>query len=359
MSSKIAISMIIGSDAGAKYFEKLLKSLQNAPCDVFVTITGDKTSKLEKLSLKYGCFVSFKKWTGNFAEMRNFSLEQVPESYKYITWADVDDVFVEPDQFKPLVEFMEKNKIDIALYNYITSEKLNTDRPVHLWKRGIAKWVGSIHERLDFTAETYCVAPDEGFNVYRIHTKDSEKDREASQERNFKILFEEYNNNGDQTEPLYTHYIGMTYMAWGEYDQALKFLNMTIAKYEDDELYFVLCHKALCLLALDKIKEALETCMEAIKLFPDWSYAYFKLSDIMVKVSVKDSIGWVYEGLKRNAPQTIIPYSRQEILFLPLLSLVTNYYELGDLENAKSILKKLQEYFPDEKKTKQLTKILC
>lgn len=212
--NKLAISVITKGDEEITYLTQLVKSCQNEVCKVFITITSDKSSKVEKLAKQYEIATSYFKWTDDFSEARNFALKQIPKEYEYQTWADVDDVFENITQIKPLLKYMSENKVKLALYNYITSQELDTDRPAHIWKRGLAKWIGSIHERLELKAE-YVVAPDIGFNVYRVHTKDSEKDRQASQARNLKLLLKEY-EKGSETDPMYTHYIGLTYMSWGE-----------------------------------------------------------------------------------------------------------------------------------------------
>lgn len=356
---KLAISVICTGDKDINYLTQLVKSCEDSSCGVFITITSDKSSKVEKLAKQYKIPLSYFKWTDDFSEARNYALKQIPKEYTYQTWADVDDVFVNIKQVKPLLKYMSENKVKIALYNYITSQELATDRPVHIWKRGVAKWEGSIHERLVFkTNTTYVVAPDLGFNVYRVHTKDSEKDRQQSQARNFKLLRREFDKWGSETEPLYTHYLGLTYMSLGNYKKAIEFLDMTIDKYKDDELYFVLCHKALCYLGLNEPAKGLEVAMEAIKLYPNWSYAYFKFADIMLEINKQDAIGWVYEGFKHQAPQTLVPYSLKEALFYPLLTLVSTFYETGQPDQARLILDRLNVFFPNEEKVKELNQIL-
>src|SRR6266498_1442213 len=94
---KLYLNMILKEDEPLDMVKRSIDSVKDYVDGMYITVThGDvqpETSELIVLLRDYGAEVSFFKWTDDFAEARQYALDQVPKSNDiYIYWQDADDI---------------------------------------------------------------------------------------------------------------------------------------------------------------------------------------------------------------------------------------------------------------------------
>lgn len=164
-SPKLYLSMILAEYEPEDIVQRSINSVSEYVDGIYVTVTykdktPKKTSKLVKALNKLGANVSYFKWTKDFAEARQFAMDQVPHGpHNYIYWQDADDVLRNAQNLKVVVNEMEKLNVAAWFFPYWYQVDLDEKGEVreivveHKRERIIRndntfKWIGSLHETL-------------------------------------------------------------------------------------------------------------------------------------------------------------------------------------------------------------------
>ena len=158
--------MIIGDFESPDIVSRSIESVKEYVDDIYVTVTyKDKKpvadDALPTLLTSLGAKITYFKWVGDFAEARQFALNQVPKGVdKYIYWQDADDILQNADQLRPLfLEAVQNNwsaiyfdywyQVDIDKETNQIREVLVTHKRERIVRNDDTwKWVGSLHETL-------------------------------------------------------------------------------------------------------------------------------------------------------------------------------------------------------------------
>lgn len=162
---QLYLNMIIGDFEPVEMVQRSIDSVKNGVDGMYITVTYKETQPkhthpLLKLLRKYKANISLYKWTYNFAEARQFALEQVPTGPdKFIYWQDADDVLVGAEKLKGIVDDMFNMKQSGIYFDYWYNVELDENGEVkeiivkHKRERIVVnnfiwKWVGPLHETL-------------------------------------------------------------------------------------------------------------------------------------------------------------------------------------------------------------------
>jgi len=230
--AKIALTMICKDES--KELDRLRRCLKTAEYQVdgiFLVFNSTKTDKVSKKARELADFfdVTYTSaiWEDNFAKFRNLCVGQVPDDYDWILWLDADDELeVDPDAGS-LKEIADSAKgIDglFVRYNYDFNEKgLVTEEHdvIRLYRNNkTLDWVGRIHETLIENRRTVKGnTPDFWVN----HRVDSAR-RDASLERNIRLLEVELESEGENIDPRTLYYLGSSYYDAGQLVKARELL---------------------------------------------------------------------------------------------------------------------------------------
>lgn len=222
----------------SKELDRLRRCLKTAEYQVdgiFLVFNNTKTNKVSKKARELADFfdVTYTSavWNNNFAEFRNLCESQVPEDFDWILWLDADDELEIDSDAGTLQEIADKaNGIDalFARYNYDFNERgLVTEEHdvIRLYRNNKSlEWVGRIHETLIETRRTTKASTPDFWVNHRV----DEARRNASLERNIKLLEIELESEGDNIDPRTLYYLGSSYYDAGQLVKARELLELYI-----------------------------------------------------------------------------------------------------------------------------------
>lgn len=159
------LNMILGDFEDPEIVKRSIDSVKDAVDGMYITITHkedepQKVEKLVKLLEKYKAHISFYKWTYNFANARQFALDQVPKGENvYIYWQDADDVLRGAEHLHRIADEMILYQEAAVYFTYWYQVELDEKGEVkeilveHKRERIIRhddtwKWIGELHETL-------------------------------------------------------------------------------------------------------------------------------------------------------------------------------------------------------------------
>lgn len=198
--------MIIGDFEPVEIVERSINSVKDVVDDLYITIThkGDQPKDdhpLVVLLKSFNANISFFKWTYNFAEARQFALDQTPKSKdNYIYWQDADDVLVNAPKLREALEAMVRVGAAAIYFDYWYQVDLDEKGNVreilikHKRERIIRnddtwRWVGDLHETLiEQKQENILRITDKQFDdIYVLHLTSNDR-LDVNIDRNAEIL---------------------------------------------------------------------------------------------------------------------------------------------------------------------------
>lgn len=219
-------NMIIGDFEPVEIVQRSIDSVQPYVDGMYITLTykekkPTKNHKLVKLLSSYGANISYFQWTKNFAEARNFALDQVPRGKTiFVYWQDADDVLANGEKLRPVAdEMIPLNHAGVYFdywYQVVLDEYGNVKEILTEHKReriirndDTWRWIGDLHETL--IEQRY-------ENTVKIFRKDchvvhlTEGQRlDTNIERNIEILEESLKKQGAKRDPRTVMYLAKAY----------------------------------------------------------------------------------------------------------------------------------------------------
>lgn len=301
-------------------------------------------------------------WPNDFAKARNDNFAKATGDY--ILWIDADDTVTNPEALPEIIKDMEKNNVDWCslAYNYMRDEFGNIVmrhwKP-RIMKKGSGKWEKTVHE--NWVPEREVTQIFDERVVIEHHIEDYEKHNLESGERNLKILLAEFNENPTNPDPRTLFYIGNTLMGLKKFEEAVPFYRDHITKCGwPEEKYYSLHYMSKCLSYVGEYDAAIEVGLEAIKLFPHWSLAYFDLGEYYsAKQDYPKVIEWIKSGMEKERPDAKEYFMDDtEYVLLPLGRLADAYMELHDFDRAWNVVQTLQKTYPNDGRVKEQAKLM-
>lgn len=277
-------------------------------------------------------------WINDFSHKRNWLAEKIKSPYYFRM--DTDDDIKNPENIAIIFNKMLLNNIDIIYlhYNYSRDTDGNIDaghwRETIIKKRSDIYWKKSIHENV-FIEDQSKFRGVRDNTVEIIHNITPEHAIE-SQARNWKILVEEYQRDGANTDPRTLAYLGRMLIGVGKNKEAIKFLELLVAKsgWEDDK-YFAFIHMSQCHQNMGQMDNALACCNEALNIKPEWPDAYNRLGEIYLdKKEFSKAVHWLEIGVKKEKPETMFVLDMGVYSYRIKMNLAMAYFGHGDYEKA-------------------------
>jgi glycosyltransferase involved in cell wall biosynthesis len=359
---KIALALIVkGSDEEAELLDRCLTNITQSPVidGIFITSTykDEPNVKIDEVCEKHGAKVSYFKWTGDFAEARNFNFSHVPKEYDYIMWCDADDIWQNANKIRAIIE--ENPTVDaFAFWYYYEFDSYNNPTVVHkktqiIRNDGCAKWVGKLHEDLN---ETRALIMKFIEGVQRIHLTNEERVKVAMA-RNVDISKSEAETNPDDPKVYFNlanSYLGTNQLKLAK-ETYLKFIASTGS---DDEKYLAYQRMSAVEHALDNREKAVEYLLLAIGMFPELPDAYNNIGYLYFGYNQMDKAEkYLLIGLTMK-PQyhKMIVYNPRDYDYNPMMALAKVYFNKARPDYALPLLKGCLQIYPKDEHIKELIK---
>jgi glycosyltransferase involved in cell wall biosynthesis len=314
------------------------------------------------VDFKYEEFIELKKlyphlevhqytWQNDFAHKRNFLADKTKSDYYFRI--DCDDDISNPELIRDIFNKMVTHNIDITYFHYDYSMDIDGNIDAGHWRESIIRkrsdiyWKKSVHENVFIEDQNkFKGIKDESIKI--IHNI-VPGHAEASRDRNWKILVEEYRRDKENTDPRTIAYLGRMLMGIKKYKEAIKFLELLVSKSGwDDDKYFAYIHLSQCFQGLGDIASAIASCNEALAIKPEFPDAYLQLGIIYIgKEDYKKAVNWLEIGAKKSVPDTLFVLDLSTYGYRVNMNLAIAYYGLGDYEKAWDFFLKSQKDAPN------------
>jgi len=347
----ISLCIIVKDDSEFDKLKRAVNSCVKYVDEVCITASGGKNIKKWCQDNKYN--YSYFKWNNSFAEVRNFNYSQAKYNQFFL---DTDDVVIGAENLPKLSKLLDEGIDWVSLEYLYHKDEFGRVLARHwkprLTRKDTGKWEMSVHECFDPTQAVNTTTSD--FVVIDHH----HGNQKESGERNLRILLDEYNRDKDKTNPRTLFYLGQTLMGLGQFPKAAEFYtNYLKVSGWDEEKYMALHALSVCLVQMNEMDTAIDASLQAIKMFPNWSLAYFDLSGTYtIKQDYKRAIEWTIVGFAKDKPDTANLINDLDYTLYPMGRLADCYLMTGKYDMALDIARKLIKQYPDDPMCKELLK---
>jgi tetratricopeptide (TPR) repeat protein len=190
------------------------------------------------------------------------------------------------------------------------------------------------------------------------HNLTEEHSAESAQ-RNLSFLLDEYEKDGDKTDPRTLYYIANTLTEMRKFEEAIPFFTKHIKQCGwPEEKYFSTHFLAQCLHLLGRTDEAITVALSATKIIPKWSLAYFDLAQFYSDTGQSANvIEWTLTGLAKEQPQPQDYFINDlDYTLFPMGRLADAYMQTGEFEEAYKIAARLRKEYPKDPRVEELYK---
>lgn len=331
----ISLCMIVKNEE--KYIKQCLSSVASIVNEIIIVDTGSTDNTLE-LASSFNPKVFKYNWNSNFANARNYSLEQATGDW--ILVLDADEAIYSEDLKKltDIVQTTKANEIAIKFHNFtseVTEEVYNTHIGVRLFKNHCFRYEGAIHEQLVPTNEIISRNPYITDIRVRHYGYLRSNSGQKKRDRNVPIIQKMLDENPNDSFQLFN--MGNEYMSLDDFNKALYYFEKAYANKNTALSYcpHLIFRKAACLHYLNRNEESLKIIEEGLKFYPECTdYEYFR--------------GIIYETLKRytlaiesfnkciamGAPPPTLSFFNDTEGFRAYVELANIYYSEEDFAKA-------------------------
>lgn len=223
---KITACYIVKNEA--EDLRKSLESVRFAADEIVVVDTGSEDNTVE-VARDFGAKVFFYRWNDNFADARNYAIEQAKSPW--IIFLDADEAFLHPKEVGPALEEYVKDFPNRYAFTVIRYD-IDPEFPGKSMGSGInlrvfrnipeLRYAGRIHECLSRrdSAALELVPTDERLAISHTGYAVSRQKRKAM--RNLELLKKDVEEGGGVANPFQNGYLSDAYYAVGEYEKALE-----------------------------------------------------------------------------------------------------------------------------------------
>lgn len=356
---RLALCMIVKDDTEAESLDRCLSSVRKYVDGIFITGNNGEQEKLKEVCKKHKAEYAFEKWT-NFADQRNKNFRRAEKAgYKYILWLDADDTVINAGKIPTILDTLEESDYHWVTLEYIYERDEHGNVTMRHWKPRITKartgnWVGSVHETY-INSEAVQQFRDDDVKV--LHHQ-APGHLQSSGERNLKILTDEYERDGENTDPRTLYYLANTLMGLQRIEEAIPLYSKHIRVCGwAEEKYFSMHYLAKCLMWVGEYDKALNVSLEATKIFPEWSLAYYDAAEAyMWKKDFYKEIQWILTGTTKEKPSTTYFINDLDFDLYPYARLADAYLQIHNFDEAYRVASMLKKRFPDHPDVEDLYK---
>ncbi|RTR36369.1 glycosyltransferase family 2 protein [Robertmurraya yapensis] len=269
----ISLCMIVKDEE--VFLGRCLDSVKNQVDEIIIVDTGSTDASVN-IAKEYGAKIYTHKWNHDFAEARNFSIEQA--SSEYILILDADEFL---DISFNIQESLNTNKdyYVLTIKNHMSNGYISYHQAIRLFRKtdGL-HYYGKIHEHLNI--EQFNNLSHEFSDIVIEHDgyKQEIYKEKNKENRNLKILLKEVNESPTGYN-LFN--LGVQYKVSGNFENAI---NMFKKSYflSKDKVYlpYLLYLMGDCLLSTQKYEEGINLMKDAIQLYPTYTGYHFVLGNL-------------------------------------------------------------------------------
>jgi len=326
-----------------------------------IAIAADqRLDDFEKLTGKEGnCTISVYpyKWINDFADKRNFLASKVRTEYYFRL--DTDDKILNVQSLERVFNKAKNQQIDVVYVEYLYSHDQDGNCNAKHWRETIirktpnAYWKCPVHENIFIEdMDTFKGVKETSFQIYHNITHEHAL---SSNRRNLEILIDDYNKNRENTDPRTIAYLGRSFLGIGEYEKAIPFLEILIAKsgWTEDK-YYAWIQLADCYVRLKKYNEAIAACNEAIHLEEEYPDAYLKFGQIYLdQEKFEKALHWFNIGVSKKVPNTMNIIDPSVYGYLTQINMALCYFHIGDMEKANQLFQLAKKSVPNHEFVKK------
>ncbi|USK54618.1 glycosyltransferase [Cytobacillus solani] len=264
----VSLCMIVKDEEA--YLRRCLESVSNKVDEIIIVDTGSTDSTL-CIAEEYSTKIYKYAWQGNFAEARNFSIENAIS--EYILVLDADEYLDEDTNLQKALDD-KKDYYIINFKNYMDGGYVSNHQAIRLFKNNIGlNYFGKIHEHLNIDDFNNLSV---SFADFIIHHDGYKKDvftQKNKFDRNLKILEKEVKSNPTGYN-LFN--LGTQYKVGREYIKALEQFKKSYPL-SKNQIYlpYLLYSMGDCLLHLGRNNEGINLMEDSIILFPKYTGFYY------------------------------------------------------------------------------------
>lgn len=272
--------------------------------EICITITNKARRKeYSKLIKNPKVKWSYFDWVDDFSKARNYNFSQATSDY--ILWLDCDDEVENIEMLSKIVAHMASKDFNVVYlpYNYAQNEDGECiaihDRDRIIKRDSGIQWVGVVHETLMGEGMR-----GEKLSEMTIKHRKTYDDVMSSTKRNHVLLLKDWKERKD---PRTAHYLGLSYTALKDYDNAIKYLLKHIKTSGwDEEIYRSWVKIAECHFLDDNYKKAYSAANAAIDILPSWPEAYYMKCEIaFANKEYEKCLEWLKTSLQKPQPETL------------------------------------------------------
>ncbi|MCE3279580.1 MAG: glycosyl transferase family 2 [Bacteroidetes bacterium] len=270
-----------------KWLDQCLNSLSDAVDEIIIVDTGS-TDKSKEIAEKYNCKIFDFTWTGSFSAARNYAIEQAQG--EWIISIDADETLINGIDLPAYLRNIPLNVGGVL----IERENLYTDfligksqvevrSNLRIFRNNKKiRWNRNVHEHVSFSIR------ESGFEItsspFKIlhHLNELNEDEFIRKQKNYLSILE---NDTQAANKLYNLFFkAQTYHILKDRGKARIILDELLdLKPSGNLLFLSLSQFAIICLELQDLLAAREKLALSIDLFPEQSFGYFLLSQILFR----------------------------------------------------------------------------
>lgn len=283
---------------------RCLASLAGAVDEIVVVDTGS-TDATVAVAQRYTERIFHFPWRQDFAAARQFAFEQTTGDWA--GWVDADDVVMGAAHIRALAA-SQPTDVGALYWRYALDFDAAGQPQCQFWRERLVRndggwrWQGRIHEALLSDRPWRTARTDQ---VWVEHRTPPGRDA-ARLQRNIALLEAELTDQGAAPDPRLLFYLGRDYASAGRSEDALAAYRRYLAVgVWDDECYLAQIAVAGLLRALNRLDEAADADLQAVKRKPRWPDAYFGLAQTAYfQARWPDVVHWCDVGRSLPVPVT-------------------------------------------------------
>lgn len=273
MSEGMKVSLCLIAKNEQHCILSCIESVKHLVHEVVVVDTGSSDDTV-LLAQKAGARVFHIAWTGDFAQARNFGLEQAAGDW--ILVLDADEVLApgSTEEFHQLLNDAEVEGYFLTIINLLgNGQEFTTDKVVRLFRNKPSyRFTGAIHEQvapsiLKATGGKGLVSAPVVIHHYGyLDAELAEKDKFS---RNTSIIYRELAKNpGD---PFLLYSLALEHFQRGQVAEGVRCLEWALSQMKGSEGYFedVLVHTAIGLWGLENLQRLLDFLNNSLSMLPE------------------------------------------------------------------------------------------
>lgn len=298
----VSIALIVKNEE--RTLDRCLATLAGAVDEIVVVDTGSTDATVD-VARRYTDRIFDFPWRDDFAAARQHAFDRAASDW--VGWVDADDVVMGAEHIRTLVAEAAPD-VGALYWRYAMDFDAAGQPRCQFWRErlvrndGSYRWQGRIHETLWSDQPWQTVRRSE---VWVEHRSPAERGGQRLA-RNIALLEAELARTGPEPSPRLLYYLGRDYASAGRAEDALAAYEryLAIATW-DDERYLAQVAVAGLLRALNRLDEAIDADLQAVKLKPRWPEAYFGLAQTSYFLGRwPDVVHWCDIGRSLPLPET-------------------------------------------------------